>query len=570
VIVGTARLILAALFVFASSAAAEERIRDFRAEIELHADGSFGVEERILYDFGDASRSGIYREIPIRYGRGRAADYRIDVEVESISDDHDEPLPYRTSHRGAYLRVWIGDPERRVTGVQEYRIRYRVRRGILWLEEHDELYWNATGTEWPVPVDRAGVTVTTPRDRPAPEPRALCFTGRRGSVESACTISHAHRTTRAEADRPFDPQEGLTVVVAMPKGLLDEPSRWRTWLDRASDYLSAASALPVLVFAGLGGLWWRTGRDPGGAVAVPVRYEPPEDMTPAEMGTVLDEQVHMADITSTLLDLAVRGYLRIDESSSKSFLFLSSSDFTLHRLRPGDEALKAHEQKLLEGLFDGGDEVRVSDLRNRFYKHLPAIRTALYSQVSKEGGWFPTSPDTVRKRYAGVSLGLAIPAGIAAMHFDRPSLAVSVAACALAGVFWSRFLPRATRAGRRAKQHIRGFQEFVERVEADRLERLGLRDVAQFERLLPYAFVLGVADNWAEAFADLYTEPPSWYRSRDGGAFRPRRFVSDVGRSLDTVGSALRSQPRGSGSSGFRSGGGFSGGGFGGGGGGSW
>jgi uncharacterized membrane protein len=171
-----------------------------------------------------------------------------------------------------------------------------------------------------------------------------------------------------------------------------------------------------------------------------------------------------------------------------------------------------------------------------------------------------------------VSLGLAIPAGIAAMHFDRPSLAVSVAACALAGVFWSRFLPRATRAGRRAKQHIRGFQEFVERVEADRLERLGLRDVAQFERLLPYAFVLGVADPWAEAFANLYTAPPEWFVSHSGDHFMPRHLVSQVGRVLDTAGSTMTSQPSqsgGSGSSGF-GGGGFSGGGFGGGGGGSW
>jgi len=75
---------------------------------------------------------------------------------------------------------------------------------------------------------------------------------------------------------------------------------------------------------------------------------------------------------------------------------------------------------------------------------------------------------------------------------------------------------------------------------------------------------MGAADAWAEAFADLYTEPPSWYHSRRGGSFRPRRFVADVGRSLRTTGETLQSRPRGSGSSGL------GGGGFGGGGGGSW
>ena len=130
---------------------------------------------------------------------------------------------------------------------------------------------------------------------------------------------------------------------------------------------------------------------------------------------------------------------------------------------------------------------------------------------------------------------------------------------------------RRTRRGRRAYEEILGFKEFVERVDADRLQRMGGRSVGQFEKVLPYAIVLGVADRWADAFADLYTEPPSWYRSsRYHDGFAPRLFVSDLGRSLQTMGQTMRSAPRssGSGSSGFS--GGFSGGGFGGGGGGSW
>ena len=128
-------------------------------------------------------------------------------------------------------------------------------------------------------------------------------------------------------------------------------------------------------------------------------------------------------------------------------------------------------------------------------------------------------------------------------------------------------MPRRTARGR---QHIRGFQEFIERVEVDRLERLGMRNLQQFEKLLPYAFVLGAADEWARAFADLYLEPPSWFRSSSGDRFRAHRFVDRVGHALDTAGSAMASKPRGSGSSGRSGGGGFSGGGFGGGGGGSW
>ena len=75
-------------------------------------------------------------------------------------------------------------------------------------------------------------------------------------------------------------------------------------------------------------------------------------------------------------------------------------------------------------------------------------------------------------------------------------------------------------------------------------------EITRFEERLPYAFVLGAADAWADAFADLYTTPPTWYHSQRSGPFRPRLFVNDVGRSLRTAGETLPSRPRGSGFSG--------------------
>jgi uncharacterized membrane protein len=167
---------------------------------------------------------------------------------------------------------------------------------------------------------------------------------------------------------------------------------------------------------------------------------------------------------------------------------------------------------------------------------------------------------------------VALVAGlvVGVVREDAPLLAAAVVSALIIGLFGPH-MPRKTRKGRRAQQHILGFREFIERVEVDRLERLGMRSPEQFEKILPYAFVLGAADEWAEAFADLYREPPDWYRSSRGGGFRPGGFVEDVGRSLDSLGNAMRSRPSssgGSGSSGMS--GGFSGGGFGGGGGGSW
>ena len=132
-------------------------------------------------------------------------------------------------------------------------------------------------------------------------------------------------------------------------------------------------------------------------------------------------------------------------------------------------------------------------------------------------------------------------------------------------------MPRKTKKGAIANNHLLGFREFIEKAEKDRIERLAKDDPTLFDRVLPYALVFGLEDKWANAFGDMYREPPNWYHSTyHGGTFSPRIFVTDVGRSLNVMNSTLSSTPRkSSGSSGF-SGGGSIGGGFGGGGGGSW
>ncbi len=227
----------------AGGATAAERIRSFDADLHLSADATFTVEERIIYDFGGERRRGIYRDIPVRYGRGAAADYRIVLDVQKVTGPEGRERPVKLSNEGAYRRIRIGSPDRRITGVHEYRIQYAVRRGISWFDDHDELYWNVTGTEWTVPIDASSVMIHLPEGT-QDEARFVCYTGRHGSVETACAMERLGDRIRAVSQRGFGPQEGLTIVVSLPKGVIDEPSDLQKWLDRASDYVSAASLLP--------------------------------------------------------------------------------------------------------------------------------------------------------------------------------------------------------------------------------------------------------------------------------------------------------------------------------------
>lgn len=554
-----------------ASLASAEQIRRFDVEIALAGDDSFTVTETIDYDFGNERRRGIYREIRIAYGRGQAADYHIALELESVTDAAGNPRPTAVTSSGGLRRIRIGDPDRQVSGVQTYRIRYRVRRGLLWFDSHDELYWNVTGNDWKIPVAGAAATVRLPEGVRADDVRSACFTGPQGAIESACSLSTRADRLRVVADRSMGPGEGLTLVVGLAKGILSEPTSWQKTRERLSDYVSVWSLLPFATLAAMLYLWRRHGRDPASRAAVPVRYEPPEGLTPAEVGTLLDEKADIDDITATILDLAVRGYLEIEELPSSFFLFLSNRDYQLRRLRHLDAGAREHEKELVGGLFSGSDRVKISGLKNKFHTRLPEIRKALYHQLSRQHGFFPASPDRVRHFWR---VGGFVVMGLAFVCLSLQLLAVrSALPVVLAGgivVLFSGAMPRRTRKGRRAYEEILGFREFLTRVDADRLERSGGRSAGRFEQVLPYAVVLGVADQWADAFADVYTEPPSWYHGTGRGHFAPREFVSDLGHGLSTVGQTLQSKPSGSGSSGLGGGGGFSGGGFGGGGGGSW
>lgn len=312
-----------------------------------------------------------------------------------------------------------------------------------------------------------------------------------------------------------------------------------------------------------------------------VRYDPPQGLTPAEVGTVIDERVDLTDITSSIIDLAVRGYIRIEEHETKQLLFFKKKDYHLVRLNDDYSRLKPHERELLTSLFkyghkrlDGAFEVKTSELKEKFYTRIPKIKEKIYNSLVK-GKMFPRSPDAVRRSY-GAWGGALIFIGGALMMFSGFSYfaeAVFIAAAGVVVLIFARHMPAKTRQGAAAALHSKGFQEFVRRAEKDRIERMAKDDPTIFDRLLPYAMALGVGDRWAEAFEGIYREPSSWYAASGGmNTFSTALLVSSLGDAMGSIGKAMTSAPRssgGSGGSGF-GGGGFSGGGFGGGGGGGW
>jgi len=560
------RALLGVFLLFAATAARAEEIALFRTDIFLGRSDSFLVSETLDYDFGPTPRHGIEREIPLR--QGRAGDgHRMRLRVLAVEDAGGAPRPFRVSDTGERVRIRIGDPSRTVTGIHRYRIRYRVEGALLFHPDSEELYWNLTGDGWRVPIRRAEGRVFLPGRVPVSAVRLRCFAGPPGATAGGCRSHPGEGIVEVASREPLAPGEGLTLALALPAGTLEPPGAVERLGRRLSDAGAAWALLPLGTAALLFGWWRRRGRDPAGRGSIPVAYAPPAGLAPAEVGTLLDERFDPRDLAATVLDLAVRGWLEIVPVHREGFFFLSRTDTRLERRPPPADSLRPFEEALLAALFAGRNAVLASSLRNRFHTELPRIERALYEGLCGPGRYFPSSPARIRRLYTGAAIAVAVLGHLAMAAGHKPAAALASAATGAIVFAFGRIMPRRTRRGRAALEQILGFREFVERVDRDRLERLGLSTPERFERLLPHAVVLGVADSWAEAFADLLLEAPPWYRGRGGKTFDPRSFVSSLGHSLDTVGRSLTSSPRGSGS-GFS--GGSSGGGFGGGGGGSW
>jgi uncharacterized membrane protein YgcG len=558
-----------ALALLAAAPAAAQRtlvIERFDVAIQVNVDGTIEVDETIRPRF-TGSWNGIYRTIPIEYRTPQGLNYTLRLIIESVTDGAGAKLRYETSRERHYRKVKVWVPGA-VDATRTVHLRYRVPDALRFFDEHDELYWNVTGDEWDVPIESAAAVIHLPAG--VSGVRATAFRGTFGSTDRA-PVSIDGNVVTVEAAGGLGFHEGLTAVVGWNPGVVHRP----TAVEKTARVVSSnlPLAIPPLVFAGMWSLWRRRGRDPK-LGPVTTRYEPPDAMTPAEVGTLIDGKPDMRDITATIVDLAVRGYLHITESESGGvFGFFSSKDYTfaLKKPREGWSGLKTHERDLLDAMFGTGDEVRLADLKNKFYKHLPGLRDGLYSGLVS-GGFYKARPDRVRLAYiaggiaAGVAIGVVSASIMGALGMQPGAGIIAGVLSAAAIIGFGIFMPARTIHGTRGLESILGFQEFLSRVEADRLQRM-VKTPELFEKFLPFAMALGVEDNWARAFEGIYREPPQWYTGPPGGPmFQPRAFTGNLSRMSTQAAAVMASSPRSSSGSGFS--GGSSGGGFGGGGGG--
>ena len=556
--------ILAAAFVaiLAFPADATERITDFASEIRVSQTGALTVTENISVNAeGDRIEHGIFREFPTTYTKdGRRI--RVGFDVLSVAlDGHDEPYSVDGIEDGE--RVKIGDPNTLLaSGPHRFTLTYATDRQIGFFSDYDELYWNVTGNFWAFPIDRAEVLIELPQGARILRPSA--YTGAAGATAQNARIeSVTGNTIRFVTTAPLGPQEGLTVAVAFPKGVVLPPGpaelRSEFIRDNAAAVAACAGVLLTLIYFVVVGIE-HGGRRRRGTV-IPL-FAPPKDFSPAAVRFVYRMGYDRKSYAASLVNMAVKGYVKIAESERL---------YTLTRTGKSEAAanLAAGEAAIAGKLFAGRDRI---DLKQDNHTAVAASVSALKSSLTAEYErvYFVTNSHW----FAGGLAMLAITAVATALLCDDAAVAgfmlvwlsgwsvgtaflvhrawdawveavsgpgsrilntlsalfatafaVPFTAGWLFGIFvlaraipwpaaialslggilayvWYHVLKHPTLLGAKIDDEIEGFKLFLTVAEKDRLEALNPPNVTPevFEKFLPYAIALDCENQWSKKF----------------------------------------------------------------------
>ena len=617
------------LSLFSAQSLGSEYIESFHSDIKVTADGDLEVTESIrVHAEGKSIRRGIYRDFPTRYRDKNGLTKTVTFELLSAQRNN-ESEPFRIKNQANGIRVYLGDSNVYLSpGFYNYQIRYRSSRQLGFFDDFDELYWNVTGNGWEFEIRQASARVILPG--PASEMNLTGYTGLPGSTEQALEFRRLDaKRAYFQSNRVLAANEGMTIVMSWPKGLVAEPTpaQRRSWFleDNRASIIVVAGTLILLLYYLL--LWHWYGRDPRAGVVLP-RYRPPPGYSPASMRFVERMGYDKACFTAAILNLAVKGAVEIDDDDG---------DFRIIKTGPARDSLAAGENEVLGGLFKGGSndisivrsnhrtlskaidrhrESLKSDYEKKYFKTnsgwlLPGVLVSLgvlgsalaslpaedlivktifvsvftmmpllviFSGVSQllRRGWRGLVRFVIMLVPVGIFFMLFLSAGFPFIEFARevqPALPAGLMAMLAINYFFYQWLKAPTLAGRRLLDQIEGFKHYLQVAEDDEIALQGAPAFSTeiYETYLPYAIALDLENEWTARLEHAITAG-----TVESSYSQPRWYHGhgQVGRGFsrtmaNSFSSAIAAAAVAPGSSSGSSGG-SSGGGGGGGGGGGW
>ncbi len=592
--------LIAIVFFGLRPAVAEEQILNFAARITVNANNVLEVTETIIVRAeGNRIRRGITRDFPTRFRDQSGTINHVSFDVVSVTRDG-SPEPFRTESNSNFTRIYVGDADVFLSfGEYTYEIKYRTDRQIRQFADHDELYWNVTGTEWAFPIGQASALVDLPSGAKAT--KTTVFTGGFGSTAKDATAQIrndgaqiAFATTRGLSER-----EGLTVVVAFPKGFIAAPTPWQAFSWYIRDHLGSVLAIGGLVLAGIFYFrsWLKVGVDPKGSTIVP-RWDMPNDVSPA-LVHYIDNQGYRSDswraISASVLNLAVKGLIKLDDL--KTDLVIQSTGISAGGKLPAGEAQVMRQVEASGGSLrinkGNGTSIAAmqtafstameSEHRSNYYKAnvgyviagvtfsiIVFVATLMFGDIDEAGifalivlviaGVITTILVTrwAKARSASLWGKIKLIIGTAIASFvliaiggivlatitettTSPLLFGGLAALVMLNLSFFFLMGAPTPIGRGRMDEIEGLKRYLTVAEEDRMNMAGAPEMSpkHYEKLLPFAVALNLEKPWSNAFQNWLTTAIAAGAVAATGYYGPGWYSGSGGFSPDRIGDSI-------------------------------
>lgn len=420
---------------------------------------------------------------------------------------------------------------------QQFDIRYTVDGALRVYDGGDQLWWTAVPSEhYGFSIGSSTITVQMPAGLAPREGIDPVVT-----YGAPSEVNVRGTTITATATRQLTGNDYFEIRVQYPHHPQARVPAWQADFDQRRAFEETSKplidlgliALSLLLAVGgvLGvyALWYTRGRDPRVGPVPEYLAEPPSNVPPAVVGTLLDEQADLRDVISTIVDLAHRGYLVMEEEQKEGLFGIGRSrTFTFKRTDKPLQGLRKFEQRIMSALFGTNRMERSLDsLKNKFYTVIPQLQNDLYEAVVQDG-LFTTKPSTTRGLWSGLGTALFVVAlvagfgGISLAEDISPALLCLPAAFALVGLMAmivGQHMPAKTRKGAEEAAKWRAFREYLQNLE----KYADIQSASQrFDDYLPYAIAFGVDRSWVRRFSkiDSVPIPPWYYPTYMGGPYR--------------------------------------------------
>ncbi|HRY82630.1 MAG TPA: DUF2207 domain-containing protein [Candidatus Moranbacteria bacterium] len=545
-------------------------ILDFESEIKVNEDSTLLITEKITADCGNLpGKHGIFRVLPTAWKTTKKT-VKMPVSLISITDFDGKSLNYKTIKDTTNNTItWkIGDADKTVNGVNYYKITYKIENAIIFDDpQFDEWYWNLTGNFWDIDIDKFKVKIIFPEVVDNKNSQVEYYTGILNSKDKNLAEYKWTDKNILEFNSlgTIYERQGVTVSVTFPKNIFIpyEPPFWEKW------HWILAVFLPILIFFFCFKTWVKYGKDPRIKKTIIPEFGIPENITPIQMGMVMDNGSFSNEfISAAIINLAVKKIIIIEETEKK-VTFFKLKDIKIKLIKDDYETSNkdAIENLILKKMLGGRKSIELSSLKNNFNEKLSQIEERAEKDII-DRGW-------ITKRGLNYKIGfivLAIVSFIVSFFLFFVSIywGSGVGLSGLILFIFGLFMAKRTPMGAELNWKIKGFKLYMETAEKYRQKFYEKENI--FEKFLPYAIVFGIAKEWAKKMEEIYGADyfknyhPVWYVGSAGNlaSFDTDSFTSK----LNSISSSVSSNTSSSGSG--AGGGGGSGGGGGGGGGGGW